>query len=135
MSNLKTLPAAEPAGWYVRTKVTADDREGLILANFGSPEPCHFALFEQGEILAAVASEAINATRETGVGPAEMRRQRDELLEEARLIARLETTEEYEERLEAEGREGEGIDHDDLISTFHKIVHRARELVAKAEGR
>lgn len=59
--------------------------------------------------------------------------QRDELLAEVRLIASFETTEEREERLEVEGREGEGIDLDDLITTLHKIVHAARRLVG-AQG-
>ena len=120
MSNLKTLPAAEPAGWYVRTKVTADDREGLILANFGSPEPCHFALFEQGEILAAVASEAINATRETGVGPAEMRRQRDELLAELKDVVKYAR----EDRAQTPG-----------FTRLARALIRADAAIARAEGK
>ncbi|MFZ5440488.1 MAG: hypothetical protein ACOZQL_10795 [Myxococcota bacterium] len=91
MSALKSLPEAEACGWYVRTKRTAEDGGGFLLANFGAPEADHFAFGpEHGSVLAAITAEAVNATRETGIGPAEMRRQRDELLEVLRGIVGLE---------------------------------------------
>lgn len=81
MSALKSLPAAESVGWYVRTRRTDEDPSGLILGNFGAAEPCHFVFANaHGALLAAVAAEGINTTRESGIGPAETRRQRDELL-------------------------------------------------------
>lgn len=75
MSILKALPKVEHVGWYVRTARTDG---GFLVAAFGGPD---HPLSSVGTTLAAVACEAINATRETGIGPAEMRRQRDELLE------------------------------------------------------
>lgn len=74
MSILKALPQVEHVGWFVRT---ARNDGGFLVAAFGGPE---HPLSDMGTTLAAVATEAINATRETGIGPDETRRQRDELL-------------------------------------------------------
>lgn len=81
MSALKSLPAVEQVGWYVRTARTMGDLAGVIVANSGSPEADHYVFApEHGNLVAALTAEAINTARETGIGPAEMRRQRDELL-------------------------------------------------------
>lgn len=69
-SVLMSLPAAEPVGWYVRTKRTDEERDGNLLGDFG----CGHAAGASRSLLAAIASEAINATRETGIGPAEQLR-------------------------------------------------------------
>lgn len=52
-----------------------------------------------------------------------------DLLAEATLIARLETN---EETLERTGDQQSG---DDAVETLSSLIHRARALVAKAEGR
>lgn len=84
---LKSLPAVEQVGWYVRTARTAGDLAGLIVANSGSSETDHYVFApEHGNLIAALTAEAINTARETGIGPAEMRRQRDELLEALTMV-------------------------------------------------
>lgn len=81
MSALKSLPEVETAGWYVRTRITDEDRDGSIVSNSGASLADHYAYAHtHGNTIAALTCEAINVARETGIGPAEMRRQRDELL-------------------------------------------------------
>jgi hypothetical protein len=70
---LKGLPVVERCGALVRTKITDTDRLGGMVADCFHP-------YADGQLVAATVVEAINATRESGIGPAEMRRQRDELL-------------------------------------------------------
>ena len=81
MSALKSLPEVETAGWYVRTRITDEDRDGSIVSNSGASLADHYAYAHTyGNTIAALTCEAINVARETGIGPAELRRQRDELL-------------------------------------------------------
>ncbi len=80
MSALKSLPEVETAGWYVRTRRTDEDDDGSIVSNSGVELADHYAYAHTyGNAIAALTCEAINVARETGIGPAELRRQRDEL--------------------------------------------------------
>lgn len=120
MSALKSLPAVEQVGWYVRTARTMGDLAGVIVANSGSPEADHYVFAqERGNLIAALTAEAINTARETGIGPAEMRRQRDELLAAAKVA------------LEA-GNHSRLCDAEGCVE--HCRLHGLDAAIAKAEG-
>lgn len=131
MSALKSLPAVEQVGWYVRTARTMGDLAGVIVANSGSREADHYVFApEHGNLVAALTAEAINTARETGIGPAEMRRQRDELLVALKFaIARLARVDggdsiSVSNAIDAIARTGEAFDVEAFIA----------EEVSKAEG-
>ena len=103
MSAHKSLPEVEVVGGDV--------------VSVGRPFPPVTA-YAHGNIIAALTCEAINVARETGIGPAELRRQRDELL--AALCEVADAVEELDAR---------------VARKLRREFERARTAIANAKGK